>query len=170
MTHYLEAEIDVDAYLEAADRAIGDEPVGSHPHPVHIGVDLGTAYTVVFVLDNDFNPVAGTYEFAQVIRDGVVLDFYGAVSLVRKLKERIERRLGYELTGAATCYPPGVSAGEVKAARYVLESAGLVCRGVVDEPSAANAVLRIENGAVVDIGGFHIVEPALLCARALSDH
>jgi len=34
-----------------------------------------------------------------------------------------------------------------------VESAGLHCSGVIDEPTAANAVLQVENGAVVDIGG-----------------
>ncbi|HUM37881.1 MAG TPA: ethanolamine utilization protein EutJ, partial [Anaerolineae bacterium] len=49
--------------------------------------------------------------------------------------------------------PPGVPQVEVRATRYVVESAGLECTGVVDEPTAANAVLQVTNGAVVDIGG-----------------
>ena len=42
---------------------------------------------------------------------------------------------------------------EVRATRYVLEAAGFNCSALVDEPTAANAVLQVENGAVVDIGG-----------------
>jgi len=163
-THPQLTPIELEAYLQSADAVVvssGDAPADERPKSavpgqaptVHVGVDLGTAYTVIFALDQDYRPLAGAYEFAQVIRDGVVVDFRGAVELVERLKRRVETRLGSPLTHAATCYPPGVSPGEVKAGRYVLESAGLDCSALVDEPSAANAVLRIENGAVVDIGG-----------------
>lgn len=120
---------------------------------VHVGVDLGTAYTTLFVLDEAYQPLIGTYRFAEVVRDGLVVDFVGASRLLRELKREVESRLGFELTAAATTYPPGVPLVEVRAARYVLESAGLECTGQVDEPTAANTVLQIERGAVVDIGG-----------------
>jgi ethanolamine utilization protein EutJ len=120
---------------------------------VHIGVDLGTAYTVVAVLDEHMQPLAGEYRFAQIVRDGLVLDFHGAISLLRELKQNLEARLGFELTHAATTYPPGVPASEVRATRHVVEAAGFQVEHVVDEPTAANAVLQIENGAVVDVGG-----------------
>ena len=35
----------------------------------------------------------------------------------------------------------------------MVEAAGLECTGLVDEPTAANALLGIENGAIVDVGG-----------------
>ncbi|HZQ07448.1 MAG TPA: ethanolamine utilization protein EutJ, partial [Anaerolineae bacterium] len=53
--------------------------------PVHVGVDLGTAYTVLIVLDENFKPLVGTYRFAQVVRDGLVVDFVGAIDLVKEL-------------------------------------------------------------------------------------
>jgi len=34
-----------------------------------------------------------------------------------------------------------------------VEAAGFECSGLTDEPSAANAILGIRNGAIVDIGG-----------------
>ena len=73
-----------------------------------VGVDLGTAYLTVAVLDQHNQPVTGEYQFAQVARDGLVVDFVGAVDLVRSMKDRIERRIGRELTHAASGYPPGV--------------------------------------------------------------
>lgn len=120
---------------------------------VHVGVDLGTAYTVLVVLDANYQPIAGTYEFAQIVRDGLVVDFVGAVDLLRTMKSRVEERLGFALKSAASGYPPGVPQAEVRATANVLLGAGLECTGLIDEPSAANNVLRIQDGAIVDVGG-----------------
>ncbi len=140
-------------FLEAADQALLRRSINGYSGPVYCGVDLGTAYVSVFVLDENHQPLLGTYRFAEIVRDGLVVDFAGAVALLRELKAEVEGRLGFELQTAATAYPPGVPLTEVRATRYVLEAAGFQCTALVDEPSAANAVLNIENGAVVDIGG-----------------
>ncbi len=121
--------------------------------PVHVGVDLGTAYTVLVVLDENHQPVAGAYQFAQIVRDGLVVDFVGAVDLLRTMKSKVEQQLGFTLTSAASGYPPGVPQAEVRATANVLYGAGLDCTGLIDEPSAANNVLQIKNGAIVDVGG-----------------
>ena len=120
---------------------------------VHVGVDLGTAYTVLVVLDENYRPIAGTYQFAQVVRDGLVVDFIGAVDLLRKLKLQVEEKLGFALKSASTGYPPGVPQAEVRATANVLFGAGLDCTGLIDEPTAANHVLQIKDGAIVDVGG-----------------
>ena len=138
--------------LDATERAMQTERV-EYRGRVHVGVDLGTAYTVVLVLDENFQPLAGTYRFAQVVRDGLVVDFIGAIDLLKELKRGIEHRLGFELTHGATGFPPGVPRAEVRATANVLHAAGLECTNQVDEPTAANAVLQIRDGAVVDVGG-----------------
>lgn len=120
---------------------------------VHVGVDLGTAYTVLLVLDEHYQPLVGATRMAQVVRDGLVVDFIGAIDLLRELKRQVEARLGFELTHAATGYPPGVPRAEVRATANVLRAAELECRNEVDEPTAANAVLHVRDGAVVDVGG-----------------
>ncbi len=120
---------------------------------VHVGVDLGTAYTVLIVLDENYEPLAGTYRFAQVVRDGLVVDFIGAIDLLKDLKYQVEGHLGFQLKHAATGYPPGVPRAEIRATGNVLNAAGLHCTNEVDEPTAANAVLQIQDGAVVDVGG-----------------
>lgn len=120
---------------------------------VHVGVDLGTAYTVLVVLDENYQPIAGAYQFAQIVRDGLVVDFVGAVDLLRKMKSQVEERLGFTLTSAASGYPPGVPQAEVRATANVLFGAGLDCTGLIDEPSAANNVLQVKDGAIVDVGG-----------------
>ena len=138
--------------LDATERAMRTPRV-EYRGRVHVGVDLGTAYTVVLVLDENFQPLVGTYRFAQVVRDGLVVDFIGAIDLLKELKREVEARLGFELTHGATGFPPGVPRAEVRATGNVLRAAGLECTNEVDEPSAANSVLKIRDGAVVDVGG-----------------
>jgi ethanolamine utilization protein EutJ len=121
--------------------------------PLHVGVDLGTAYTVLVVLDKNGVPLAGEYQFTQVVRDGLVVDFISAVDILRSMKERVEARLGRTLTHAAGAFPPGVPMAEVRATANVIQAAGMDCPELIDEPSAANNVLKLKNGAVVDIGG-----------------
>ena len=116
-------------------------------------MDLGTAYLVLVVLDQNRQPVAGEYEFAQVARDGLVVDFIGAVDLLTAMKHRVEQRLGRELTHASTGYPPGVPQVEVRATANVVEAAGFHCTGAVAEPTAANALLGLKDGVIVDVGG-----------------
>ncbi|HMB21690.1 MAG TPA: ethanolamine utilization protein EutJ, partial [Anaerolineales bacterium] len=82
-----------------------------------------------------------------------VVDFIGAVDLLRKMKSQVEERLGFELKSASTGYPPGVPQAEVRATANVLHGAGLDCTGLIDEPTAANNVLQIQDGAIVDVGG-----------------
>jgi ethanolamine utilization protein EutJ len=120
---------------------------------IKVGVDLGTAYLTVAVLDENDQPLAGEYQFAQVARDGLVVDFIGAVDLVKSMKDRLEQRIGRELTHAASGYPPGVPRAEVQATGYEVEAAGMVCTGLIDEPSAANALVRLQDGVIVDVGG-----------------
>ena len=128
-------------------------PSGEYRGVLHVGVDLGTAYTVLMVLDEAYQPIAGTYQFAQVVRDGLVVDFDGAVVLLQKMKRQVETKLGFELKFAASSYPPGVPQAEVRATANVLYAAGLECTGLIDEPTAANNVLQIKEGAIVDVGG-----------------
>lgn len=139
--------------MAALEDSLHGVPPGSAPETVRVGVDLGTAYTVLVVLDGEGRPLATAYERAEVVRDGVVTDFIGAVELVRRLKVDVEDRLGVRLQSAHGAFPPGVPVSEVRAVRHVIEGADLDCSGLVDEPSAANAVLGLRDGAVVDVGG-----------------
>ncbi len=152
--------------LERAEQVIHWSPNGNDRIPqgpsrpiqvpdgsLHVGVDLGTAYLVLVVLDRNRQPIAGEYQFAQVARDGLVVDFVGAVDRLTAMKRRVEERLGCELSHASSAYPPGVPPAEVRATANVVEAAGFHCTGLVDEPSAANALLGLQNGLIVDVGG-----------------
>ncbi|WP_432663547.1 ethanolamine utilization protein EutJ [Wukongibacter baidiensis] len=118
-----------------------------------VGVDLGTAYIVLVVLDKEMNPIASDMQFAQVLKDGLVVDYIGASRIVRELKAKLEERLGVDLLRAAIAVPPGTGEKDSKTHKYVVEGAGMEVTAILDEPTAANAVLGIENGVIVDIGG-----------------
>lgn len=143
----------VDQKLSALERCITETVPVSADEQLRVGVDLGTAYIVVVVLNQNREPVACALEFAQVVRDGVVVDYIGATRIVRKLVDELSERLGRTLTHAAIAVPPGTGDKDCKTHRYVVEGAGLEVVGTLDEPTAANAVLGLENGAIVDIGG-----------------
>lgn len=145
---------ELDPILKKAHKVFNHAPAQSNYRgAVHVGVDLGTAYTVMAVLDDQHHPLAGRYQFAEIVRDGLVVDFIGAIQLLKKMKAELETDLGFRLEKAATTYPPGVPLAEVKATRNVLIGAGLECSEFIDEPTGANALLGVQNGAVVDVGG-----------------
>lgn len=116
------------------------------------GLDLGTATLVLVVLDGDDKPLACEMQTAEVLRDGVVIDYSGALSIVKKLKAKIEKRLNTELHSCAIAMPAGTESSS-RAHRYVAEGAGFSVTEVLDEPTAANSIYRISNGVIVDIGG-----------------
>ena len=118
-----------------------------------VGVDLGTAYIVLVVLNDRGEPVATEMQFAQVLKDGLVVDYIGALTIVRQLKEKLEARLQVTLEQAAIAMPSNTPESVCKTHCHVVEGAGMEVINMLDEPTAANRVLGIINGAVVDIGG-----------------
>lgn len=118
-----------------------------------VGVDLGTANIVLSVVDQENQPIAGMTTPSQAVRDGIVVDYAGAVSAVAHMKAELERRLGQALNHAATAIPPGIIPGNVRCIANVVEGAGFQVTAVVDEPTAAASVLGVNSGAVVDVGG-----------------
>ncbi len=146
--------------IEAVDRRIAElesriSTVAevSPAEKLFVGVDLGTAYIVVVVVDSTGKPVACALEFAQVVRDGLVVDYIGASQIVRRLVQQLRDRLGRELEEAAIAVPPGTGVRECATHRHVVEASGLNVVATLDEPTAANAVLGVQNGVIVDIGG-----------------
>ncbi len=141
----------VNAYME---RVVQSETETFKPvsDKLKVGLDLGTAYIVLVVLDEEDNPIACEKQAASVLKDGVVVDYVGALQIVRTLKEKLEARVGTELQYCAIAMPAGTE-DSVKTHQYIAEGAGLEVTNILDEPSAANAIYQIEDGVVVDIGG-----------------
>ncbi|MBS3977249.1 MAG: ethanolamine utilization protein EutJ [Syntrophomonadaceae bacterium] len=119
----------------------------------YTGVDLGTTYVVLAVLDENYRPVAGAYRYAGVVKDGMVVDYIGAIRIVKELKQELENKLGVDLIYAAAALPPGTFELDSGTIKHVVQGAGFEITSLLDEPTAANAVLRIEDGVIVDVGG-----------------
>ncbi|MGL6113780.1 ethanolamine utilization protein EutJ [Cetobacterium sp. SF1] len=130
-----------------------EKPILNKSSVYYTGVDLGTACVVLAVLDENYKPVAGAYRYADVVKDGMVVDYIGAINIVRELKKEIEDKLNTELIYAAAAIPPGTDILDGGAIKNVVQAAGFELTKLLDEPTAANEVLKIKNGAVVDIGG-----------------
>ena len=143
----------VESRIAELERRISTVAEVSAREKLYVGVDLGTAYIVVVVVNGSGEPVACALEFAQVVRDGLVVDYVGAPQIVRRLVGQLQERLGRELEDAAIAVPPGTGVRECATHRHVVEGAGLNVISILDEPTAANAVLNVENGVIVDIGG-----------------
>ncbi len=101
--------------------------------PLWLGVDLGTCDVVSMVVDRDGQPVAVCLDWADVVRDGIVWDFFGAVTIVRRHLDTLEQQFGRRFSHAATSFPPGT---DPRISINVLESAGLEVSHVLDEPTA----------------------------------
>ncbi len=120
---------------------------------IFTGVDLGTADIVAVILDENKSPAAGRFRWADVLRDGLILDFVQTVEIVRELKRELESILGRELKSASGSLPPGITGRDADSVMYALQGAGFEEVRVVDQTVAAATALGISDGAVVDIGG-----------------
>lgn len=138
------------ATFEASLTLNGSRPVECE---LHAGVDLGTAYIVTAVVNHQGVPVAGVVTRSQSsIRDGLVLDYVGAINILRGQVQTL-KDTGYHLSSASAAFPPGTGGRNVQTFGNVVRAVGLELCTLIDEPTAASLVLEIRDGAVVDIGG-----------------
>jgi ethanolamine utilization protein EutJ len=146
---------DLDTWLtprldRAAALAAGGAVVPAGAGPLRLGIDLGTSDVVSMVVDEQDQPVAVCLEWADVVRDGVVWDYFGAIDIVRRQLDRLQASLGVVFDEASTSFPPGT---DPRISANVIEAAGLKVAQIIDEPSAVVSLLGIGDAAVVDIGG-----------------
>lgn len=139
--------------IAAMEAALVLDGGGRRAETLYAGVDLGTAYIVTALVDSGGIPVAGVLtRSASSIREGLVLDYMGAIAILRSQLETL-RSAGFSFVHGAAAYPPGTTGRNAQAFGNVLGAVGLEVVGLIDEPSAASLVLEIRDGAVVDIGG-----------------
>jgi ethanolamine utilization protein EutJ len=120
---------------------------------LYAGVDLGTYKTIAIVIDETGMPRAASMRCTEIARSGMIVDYVGALNTVRELIEEIRKHSPVPIERGATSYPPQTESANVKTTTHILEGVGLEVLNVLDEPTAANQVLKIENGAIVDVGG-----------------
>ncbi len=149
VTSFTESNHRLDALLEVMERPRDVMPKDE----LFCGLDIGTAFIVLVVLDEHGESVACNYEYADAVRDGMVVDYMGACAVVRRLKANLEEELGAELAKAAVAIPPGTENLGGNVVRNVAESAGFEVVATFDEPTAANYLIGAKDAAIVDIGG-----------------
>jgi ethanolamine utilization protein EutJ len=120
---------------------------------LYAGVDLGTFKAIAIIVDETGRPRAARMKRAEVVRSGLIMDYAGAQNIVRQMIEEMRDASHLPIEKGATSYPPQTEYANIDATRYILEGAGLEVLNVLDEPSAANQILRLKNGAIVDVGG-----------------
>lgn len=120
---------------------------------LYAGVDLGTYKAIMIVVDETGKPRAARMRRAEVVRSGLIVDYAGAQKIVREMTAEMRNASPLPIEKGATSYPPQTEYANINATRYILEGAGLEVLNVLDEPTAANQVLKLKNGAIVDVGG-----------------
>ena len=115
----------VNEYIKKFENVIENPNTNFKKDEYFVGVDLGTANIVMCVVDKKGIPVGGESYSSSVVKDGIVVDFIGAINIVKKMKESLENKLGIEITKGFTAIPPGVESGSVKAIVNVIESADI---------------------------------------------
>lgn len=145
---------DVIKFLSALEGSLKQEQPLNNFKKIFLGFDLGTTNLVLVALNEDGKPVSAVMEASgSSVRDGVVVDYMGAIHGMQKCLDRLHKRLGdFEAIGAAA-YPPGISLKTAKVCSNVVESLGYDCGGLYEEPVAAAESLAFKDAAIVDIGG-----------------
>ena len=129
--------------LEVASKICNDASPVQVEGPIHVGVDLGTADVVVMAVDDNGMPVSAFLEWATVVRDGVVVDYHGAITIVKRLVSMTEERLGRKITEASTSYPPGTDA---RLSTNILDAANLRLVSTADELPCASGQAGSRRG------------------------
>ena len=125
----------------------------SDARQLYAGVDLGTYKAITIIVDETGKPRAARMRRAKVVRSGLIVDYAGARNIVSEMIKEMRAASHLPIEKGATSYPPQTEYANIDATRYILEGVGLEVLDVLDEPTAANQILKLENGAIVDVGG-----------------
>ena len=120
---------------------------------IKVGVDLGTSSIVFVVLDHENKPIFGAFEYADAVKDGLVVNYQKSVEVVTRLKNEAQKALNCEIKSASGAVPPGTVGNNKRVVGNVIESSFMQTDKLIDEPSAAALLLKIKDGAVIDVGG-----------------
>lgn len=82
---------EINTYIKNFDEKMDKPNLDIGTKEFHVGVDLGTANIVISVVDKNGIPLGGSSYQSSVVKDGIVVDFLGAINIVKKLKEKVEK-------------------------------------------------------------------------------
>ena len=114
---------------------------------LYAGVDLGTYKAVAIVVDENGVPRAANMRRAEVVRSGLIVDYIGALSIVRELMAEIRSRCPRPIEKGATSYPPQTETGNINTTTYILEGAGIEVLKVLDA-CAVGSILGLAFGRI----------------------
>jgi ethanolamine utilization protein EutJ len=146
------AQRDLARYLTQAEAVILPSRLSEQAQPailapdlkLRVGVDLGTAYLVLVVTDERRALAANGSLPRGAMADG------GYVALPTCCAAEGKGRAALGRDRPCCCgYPPACQVGSPP----TWWNAGMSCSGLINEPSAANNVLLLREGAIVDVGG-----------------
>ena len=120
---------------------------------LYAGVDIGTYKIIVVVVDENGRPRAANMRKAQVVQSGLIVDYVGALDIVRELMRGIRSISSRPIEKGATSYPPQTQTANIHTTKYILEGVDLEVLKILDEPTAATLALDLNDGAIVDVGG-----------------
>ena len=80
----------VNEYIKRFDETIENPVLDFDKEEYYVGVDLGTANIVMSIIDKEGNPIGGATYQSSVVKDGIVVDFRGAIDIVRGMKEKLD--------------------------------------------------------------------------------
>jgi len=87
--------MDSDRFLLEVEGALYHPVKPNEGESLKVGLDLGTASIVLVVLGEANRPLIVVREFAQVVKDGLVVDFNQARLIAASLKKQAEEILGW---------------------------------------------------------------------------
>jgi ethanolamine utilization protein EutJ len=70
--------------IDALRQAMLEPVIPVNGMPVYIGADIGTANVVTVAVDAEGNPLAGEIQPARVVREGLIVDYLSAVTIITK--------------------------------------------------------------------------------------
>jgi len=120
---------------------------------LYAGVDLGTFKAIIIVIDEKGAPRAALMKRSAAVQSGMIVDYSGAQKMLSEMIAQIRAASPLPIEKGATSYPPNTENANIDVTRYLLEGAQIEVLNVLDEPTAANQVLEIKDGAIVDVGG-----------------
>ncbi|WP_162890915.1 ethanolamine utilization protein EutJ [Suicoccus acidiformans] len=120
---------------------------------IYAGIDVGTSSLVLVILNDKKTPLYVGLQEANVVRDGLLVNYSEAISIYRKLLAEAEAILNRPIQVMSGSVPPGTVGNNKSVISNIIQDLGIEVDQIIDEPVAASLALDIQNGHIIDVGG-----------------